>query len=656
MKQLSRLFCILFSLLFASTIFAQFADVPVVWKASIERTATDSAIITIEGKVEEGWHVFSQYTSEEGSLPAELDFLGEGFILDGKAEESETKVQYNDIFEVDETIFVGDVIFTQKLSIQDTKLEKITAKLYYQICKEVCIADEQVFVFDGLPSLGKTNISTDANKTNISKDKAENTLLLDLKNKEILNADLDKHRKENNLLEIFILGFIGGLFAILMPCVFPLIPLTVSFFSKQAKKGKQNALLYGLFIFGIYILLSIPFHLLDYVDPSILNNIASNKWLNFSFFIAFIIFAFSFFGFYELTIPSKWVNKIDSASDVGGVIGILFMALTLILVSFSCTGPILGSLLASSLSSEGGATQLSIGLGGFGLALALPFTLFAMFPNWLTALPKSGSWMNKLKVNLGFVELALAMKFLSNADLVGHWDILKKEVFLGIWLLIFLAMFLYNLGFIRFTELDKGKKIQLSDVILAGFAFVFVVYLSFGLKKDSHLSILSGLLPPSYYSLYQKENDCPLNLNCYKDFETGLEAAKYEKKPIILDFTGYSCVNCRKMEDNVWRIPKIKKLLSDEYILISLYVDDRETKLPDSLQFVYTIDKSITKEIKTVGDKWSTFQYANFQVASQPYYVLLSPDLEILAPAAQYTEAEEYYQWLNTGLIKFKEK
>ena len=455
---------------------------------------------------------------------------------------------------------------------------------------------------------------------------------------------------------IFGLGFIGGLIALLTPCVFPMIPLTVSFFTKQTKqksKGIANALLYGFFIVLIYFLLSLPFHLFNSVDSQILNTIATNIWLNVFFFVIFVFFAFSFFGYYELTLPSSWANKMDSASSkVGGGLGIFFMALTLAIVSFSCTGPILGGLLGSTTLAEGNvATNLTSGMVGFGLALALPFALFAMFPAWLNSLPKSGGWMTTVKVVLGFLELALAFKFLSNADLVGNWGILKREIFVGIWVVLFVLMTLYLFGLFRFPHDGPKKNLSPSRKIVGLISFAFTVYLVLGLFKITSLKLLSGFPPPGFYSVVETESDCPLGLDCFKDFEEGVAYAQEVNKPILLDFTGWACVNCRKMEENVWSDPSVYPLLKDEYVLISLYVDDRK-ELPDSEKFDFKYDSGRVKAIETIGQKWGTFQTINFNAASQPYYVLMSPELEILNEAVQYVDVDTYEDWLKSGLEK----
>ena len=626
---------------------------PVIWNSKIEKiegTETEYDII-LSGVIDEGWHVFSQFTNENGSLPSVLSFenLDGNYKLMGTAKESKTITTYNDVFEVNETYFLNKVEFVQRIKMINTDVKQLSINLDYQVCKEVCINKEEHFVLnlDG-SKVTLANVVLDEK----SKMKS-NSLLLDLKNKERLESSSEVITAESNIWKIFVLGFLGGLVALLTPCVFPMIPLTVSFFTKQSgskSKGITNAVLYGVFIIVIYVALSIPFHFLDSVDPEILNTISTNIWLNVIFFIIFILFAFSFFGYYELRLPNSWSNKMDSASSTGGLIGIFFMAVTLALVSFSCTGPILGSLLAGSLTSDGGAFQLTMGMTGFGSALALPFGLFAFFPNLLKSLPKSGGWLTTVKVLLGFVELAMAFKFLSNADLVAHWGLLKREVFIGVWMIIFLLMALYFFGIIRFPH-DGKKKFSFTKVSFAVLVVAFVIYLGTGLSKNSHLKLLAGFPPPTFYSLYEQESDCPLGLNCFKDFDEGLAFAKENNKPILLDFTGWACVNCRKMEENVWSDPKVYQLLKDEYVLISLYIDDRR-ELTKEDQFKVKMNENHLKFIETIGDKWSTFQYLNFNTTSQPYYVLMSNQLEILNEAKQYTSTEEYYDWLNESLKK----
>ena len=480
------------------------------------------------------------------------------------------------------------------------------------------------------------------------------------------NTEVSESSSENNktLFSIFGLGFIGGLLALLTPCVFPMIPLTVSFFTKKNdKKGVYSALLYGFFIVLVYLLLSVPFHLLDSVNPDILNEISTNIVLNIIFFLIFIFFAFSFFGYYELTLPSSWVDKSTKGETFGGVLGVFFMALTLAVVSFSCTGPILGSLLASSITSDGGAWQLTAGMGGFGVALGLPFALFAMFPKVLTNLPKSGSWLNTIKVVLGFVELALALKFLSNADLVAHWGLLKIEVFLFLWFVISACLTLYLLGIIKFPHDQKVKNFSFLRICSIALAFSFSIYLASGFSYNNEtstfkpLSLLSGLAPPVGYSILFP-NECPNNLDCFKDLKTGIDYAVKVNKPILLDFTGFACVNCRKMEEHIWPLSSVDKVIRNDYVLISLYVDDKKS-LPEKEQILV---KRTTgdgfRKLKNYGHKWAHFQTEFFKTNSQPYYVLLSPDgKEVLSSPVGYTpDEQDYLSFLQCGLESFNSK
>ncbi|WP_340074140.1 protein-disulfide reductase DsbD family protein [Leptobacterium sp. I13] len=630
---------------------------PVSWSTDVKQISDTEYNLIIKAIIEDGWHLYSQKEAEAEIVPIPTTFefeIEEGaYELIGDTEESETIVEYDKVFETDLSFFSHEAIFTQKIKVLDSNLKVIKATVEYQVCDdELCMFNDNEFIF----SLdGSETVVTQKEIDDKSKALSEK-LTLNLQNKELLKNASDKAKSESGLWGIFALGFLGGLLALLTPCVFPMIPLTVSFFTKRTgsrKKGIGNAALYGFFIVLIYLLLSIPFHFLDSIDPEILNNIATNVWLNVFFFAIFLFFAFSFFGYYELTLPASWANKMDSASNVGGLLGIFFMAVTLAIVSFSCTGPILGGLLGSTTLSEGDvATNLSAGMVGFGLALALPFALFAMFPNLLSSLPKSGGWLNTVKVVLGFLELALAFKFLSNADLVSHWGILKHEVFIGIWIVVFALMAIYLFGKLKFPHDSPIKKLSFSRISFGILVVAFTVYLIAGLTKYSSLKLLSGFPPPEFYSVFEQKSECPLGLNCFKDFEKGLAYAKANNKPIMLDFTGWACVNCRKMEENVWSTSKVYNVLNDEYVLISLYVDDRK-ELEKEQQFNFQLPTGRIKTIETIGEKWATFQTINFQTASQPYYVLMTPEMEILNTPQQYTDAETYYNWLLEGLNSY---
>ncbi len=645
-------------LIFLSTLtcLGQFEDEPVTWTQEILKGADGEVTLLLKGEILAGWHVYSQHTAEGGSLPSFFTYkkAGEDYELQGPTLESKTITEYNDIFEVDETFFKKEAIFTQKIKLLQPEVTQVTVELFYQVCKEVCIPKDETFVFvlDGSAAV-VPGTEVDEKSALLGK-----RLKLELRNTELLKTGFDDvPGSESSLWMIFALGFLGGLIALLTPCVFPMIPLTVAFFTKHSQyksRGLANALMYGFFIVVIYFLLSLPFHLFESVDSQILNTIATNIWVNIFFFLIFLIFAFSFFGYYELTLPNSWANKLDAASTrVGGLPGIFFMALTLAIVSFSCTGPILGGLLGSTTLAEGDvATNLSAGMLGFGVALALPFGLFAMFPAWLNSLPKSGEWMTTVKVCLGFIELALALKFLSNADLVGNWGLFKREIFLGAWIILSLLLTLYLFGIP--SSWWRGPVITSRfRKAAAVFAALFTLYLVLGLFKVTHLKLLSGFPPPDFYSILKQKSDCPLGIDCFKDFEKGLAYARESGKPILLDFTGWACVNCRKMEENVWSEPDIYPILKDDYILISLYVDDRKN-LPLAEQFNYQMPSGRVKEITTVGQKWGTFQALNFGAVSQPYYILLSPELELLNGAIQNAGSDEYREWLLSGLNKYR--
>jgi cytochrome c biogenesis protein CcdA/thioredoxin-related protein len=469
----------------------------------------------------------------------------------------------------------------------------------------------------------------------------------------------DETTKGKSIWTIFLLGLLGGFIALLTPCVFPLMPLTVSFFTKKADSRRQavmRAFLYGFFILVIYIILSFPFHLLDSINPELLNNISTNVWLNLFFFLVFVFFAVSFFGYFDITLPSGLVANADAKSSLKTSGGIFFMALTLVIVSFSCTGPILGSLLVGSLSAEGGAWQLTAGMAGFGLGLALPFALLASFPHALQSLPKSGSWLNTVKVILGFVELAMAIKFFSNADLVEQWGILKREIFIAVWAIIGIAILLYLGGVIRFPHDDRKPALNRGRLLSMVVFLVIVLYLLPGVfnSKYARLSLISGFPPPVCYSVYEEPVNCRNDIEPVKDYVTALERARLEKKPLLVDFTGWACVNCRRMEEQVWTDPEVKKMIRENFVIVSLYVDERRV-LKASQQQTYLTKAGLKKDIITVGDQWATFQSENFEAVSQPQYAILSYDEKLLTGTKGYTpDPAEFLQWLECGLKAYR--
>jgi len=624
------------------------------FKVSVEKKNQAEYLLIYEAQIQPNWRLYSTILPDMTALPTEFNYQNaDGNYKVGAIEEFGSHIKFDPVFQAEMGFFENFAKFTQKIQITNPELEFVEVDIDFQTCDDSsCVPgfEKLKFSLDGKIIKEKTEI----NQESIIK---KNELLIDIKGKENFKTEFTES-SNTSYWNIFVLGFIGGLIALLTPCVFPMIPLTVSFFTKRStnrQKGISNAILYGFFIVLIYLLLSIPFHLMDSLDPEILNNISTNTWLNIIFFIIFVFFAGSFFGFYELTLPSSWGNKMDNASNVGGIVGIFFMALTLAIVSFSCTGPILGSLLAGSLTADAGAMQLTSGMAGFGLALALPFALFALFPSWLNSLPKSGGWLNTIKVILGFLELALALKFLSNADLVEGWSLIKRELFIGLWIVIFAGLSLYLFGLIRFPHDSKNQKIGFSRKLLAILTTIFVLYMIPGLtnhKEYKNLKLLSGFPPPMFYSYYAQQSNCPLGLNCFKDWDEGLAYAKANNKPILLDFTGWACVNCRKMEENVWSDTEVFNIINENYVLISLYVDDRK-ELPIEEQFDFERADQNIKKIKTIGDKWATFQIVNFQTASQPYYLVLNSDLEMLNSPKEYTDKADYTNWLKTGLENF---
>tara|TARA_B000000557_G_scaffold49543_1_gene37951 strand:+ start:747 stop:2675 length:1929 start_codon:yes stop_codon:yes gene_type:complete len=616
---------------------------PIKWLTSVEKKSDNSYILYTTAKIQDNWRLYSQNLEEGGALPTEFVFEDES-IFDSFSIVSEPKpiTKYDPIFQMDQSYFINEVIYSQEVVLKGNyKDDILTQNLYYQVC------DDRVCIFQDVKLEYSLSNKQIINTTSFDYSTVSSSLNLDLKNSELLVNEYENEVSNNfsRRINILILGLLGGFLALLTPCVFPMIPLTVSFFSTKNEQAKLYSSSYGFFIILIYVSLSIPFYFLENINPEILNQISTSPVLNFIFFAIFVAFALSLFGLFDITLPSSWSNTVDSKSNLyKGLISTFFMSLTLCLVSFSCTGPILGTLLVGTLTSDGGAIDLTYGMLGFGVALAVPFTLLAFFPNVINKLPKSGSWTNSIKVILGFVELALAFKFLSNVDLILEWGILKREIFIGIWVLLFLLCGLYLLR--------TSKK--LSYILSSSFFIIVGIYMSSSLfSTKTNLSLLSGLLPPEFYSVYQDDNECPLSLNCIKDFDEGKSESIENNKPILLDFTGWACANCRRVEENTWSEPKVYDMINNEFILISLYVDDRSDLNQDQI-IILTDKNGNEKTLKKVGEKWSAFQTINFKNNSQPYYVLLSPNLEVLNKPIQYTDTDTYQSWLSEGLENFK--
>ncbi len=598
---------------------------PVSWSATIKHLKGQTFQLKVKASIKEGWRIYGRQIKEGGPVATKLS------LKDAPAYKAKGKVsnvtkperKYDSVFGMPLAFFKKSAVFKQNLKLT-AATDTILAEVRFMSCDDSrCLPPE-----------------TQTLPVKVSDDQLSAAGIADKESSSAANK---------TLWGIFIAGFAGGLLAFLTPCVFPMVPLTVSFFTKSSRnkaKGVLNAAIYGISIIAIYVLLG--FLVTKVFGSSALNQLASNIWFNLAFFVIFVLFALSFFGLFEITLPSSWVNKSDRAADRGGYLGIFFMAFTLALVSFSCTGPIIGTLLVQA-AVLGSNTGPLLGMLGFSLALALPFTLFAAFPGWLNNIPKSGGWLNTIKVVLGFLELGLALKFLSNVDMAYSWGILPREIFLGIWMLIGLGMAAYLFGLIRFPHDSKDRKFSIPSAGVAILVLGFVGYLAQGLGGKP-LSYLSGFPPPTFYSLTSNQ-ECPQGFNCFHDYEEGMAYAKKVNKPVMLDFTGWSCVNCRKMEENVWIKPRIHDLIEKKYVLISLYVDEK-AKLPPKERYVSDFSG---KKITTVGGKWSDFQASRFKANSQPYYVLLDHEgNKLLEPKGYTPNASAYRSFLQKGLAKFR--
>ena len=653
---------------------------PVKWKTKVVQKSETEFELVMDATIEKEWHMYSQFTPEDGPLPTVFDYKNAkgNFALVGKTKESAYKKVFNDIFEVDEYYFANTTQFKQVIKVTNAQLKEVKVYVEYQVCKEQCIQQDETFTFK-LPEIKaivadsqsvetplsdlNTTDSTSINKENSGIENSE-----DSKEVAVTETNAEEKEEEKSLWGIFILAFLGGFAALLTPCVFPMIPMTVSFFTKQSKTkvaGIKNAFIYGISIIVIYVGLGMIITALFGIDS--LNALSTNVWFNVIFFVILIVFAASFLGAFEIVLPNSFLNKIDRQADRGGSIGIFFMALALAVVSFSCTGPIVGSLLGES-ARQGGIGPI-VGMLGFSSAIALPFMLFAMFPGWMNSLPKSGGWLNTVKVSLGFLELAFAFKFLSNADLVLQTHLLEREVFLAIWIAVFGAWALYLFGKLILPHDSPMTHISVGRLFVALFVTTFTIYLIPGLW-GAPLKILSGFTPPMTYSespngvgyqntfngtteaisLPENAHIGPLGITAFHDYEEGLAYAKKVNKPVLLDFTGHACANCRKMEENVWSDAEILKILKNEIVLISLYGDDQR-ELPKEEQYV---SKS-GSEVTTIGKKWREYQIERYNINAQPYYVVLNVEGKDISKPVGYTpDIEEYKSWLKEGILNFK--
>lgn len=650
------------------------------WSFSVEQKNDKEATLILKAAITKTYHIYSQFKVNEDQIPLPTEFRfkpSDKYELIGKAEEIGVVEEFDPANEAKLRLLFNEGIFKQKIKIKSTSKFKIEGQLTYMACDDKqCLPPEDIdFSFDInkdsktgsiVPAVSETThvavVTPSVDTTKLPADTSNNPV------NESAVASSDPNYLEpgcgnwasgefadNSLWGIFIAGFIGGLLALLTPCVFPMIPMTVSFFTKRSgtrKKGVTNAIIYALSIIVLYV--SLGFLVTITLGSDALNDLSTNGFFNISFFIIFIIFAISFFGAFEIVLPSWLVNKADAQSDKGGLIGIFFMAFTLSLVSFSCTGPIIGTLLVEAAHGRSYLGPVT-GMTGFALALALPFALFAAFPGWLNSLPKSGGWLNSVKVCLGFIELALAFKFLSNVDLAYHWNIITREVFISVWVIIFGMMGFYLLGKLKFAHDSEVMHISVSRLVFAILTLTFTVYMIPGIW-GAPLKLLSGILPPEYYKEWRDKNatDCPHNLSCFHDYDEGMAYAKAQGKPVFIDFTGYNCANCRKMEQDVWVDPAVMKHLSDDYVLISLYVDDKE-ELPAAQQYV---SKFSGQTIKTKGKKWGDMEASRFGKQAQPLYAVIDHHERLLSNSwvGYKNDSRLYTQFLREGLCRFKER
>lgn len=673
---------------------------PVKWDVETKDLGNNEFEIFLHAKIDAGWHMYSQEHPEDGiGIPATIKFEdNSNFELIGKTQEiGKLKDAYSELFMQQEKFYENKVTFKQKVRLKENKKTNVKFSSETQVCDaEKCLPpDWQEFSVQLEPKIiekEQTQISIDENN-NVDKEreeKYEDTKITEEKNHSsevdsskninisipVISEEKDKETtKDSNsssLWTTFLLGVSGGLLALVMPCIFPMIPLTVSLFTKQSKdrgQGIVKALVYGLSIVIIFIGVATLATVL--FGASALNEFATNPWVNLSFFVIFVIFAISFFGAFEITLPSSWANYTDKQADRGGYIGIFFMAFTLVIISFSCTLPIIGGL-ATQASMTGIYYALIIGSLGFSVTLAIPFVLFAIFPSWISSMPKSGGWMNTVKVVIGFIELAFAFKFLSNADLVWQLHLLEREVFLAIWIAIFGLMGLYLLGKFKMSLDSPVESLGITRLFFAIITFSFVFYMIPGMW-GAPVKLLSGLTPPIHYAespngvgkasvglsesseagLLEGQKYGPHQIPAFLDLEDAIDHSKKVGKPILIDFTGHACANCRRVEENVWSDPRVKRLLLNEVVLASLYVDER-TLLPKEEQ-VYS--DALGRNLRTVGNKWTAFQIEKYQNNAQPYYLIVDAELNnYTEPMGANLNINQYLEWMVDGIEKYNLK
>lgn len=626
---------------------------PVEWSTSVEKISDDTYILVSKTNIEKGWHLYAQDVPEDGPIPTTFSYnLDEEVVLLGLTKELEGHIVDDPVFLMKIKYFEEYAEFRQAIKVSNNRLSSVLGEVEFMVCDDTrCLPPSYVDLEFNLNEAILIDAKVDALDENLS-----------------TNVSVKKQNDKKGLWSIFIIAFLSGFAALLTPCVFPMIPMTVSFFTKQSKSkalGIRNAIIYGISIVIIYVLLGSMVTAIFGAD--VLNALATNVWFNVVFFVLLLVFAFSFLGAFEIVLPNSWANKVDRQADRGGLIGIFFMALALAIVSFSCTGPIVGTLLVES-ASKGGIAPI-VGMLGFSLAIALPFALFAAFPGWLNSLPKSGGWLNTVKVVLGFLELALAFKFLSNADLVLQLHWLERELFIAIWIAIFGVMALYLLGKIQLPHDGPSGPISVGRLCLGLVTLAFTIYMIPGLW-GAPLDLISAFPPPQSYSespygvgnsqssgasvLHEDLPDgghllAPHQILAFNDYDKGLSYAKSVGKPVLIDFTGWACVNCRKMEQNVWVVPQVLDILKNKVVLISLYVDDKralDQPIPSALK--------PGKQLKYIGQKWSELQTLRYKTNTQPYYVIMDHDEQTLIEPVGYTpDVDTYFKWMTQGISKF---
>lgn len=668
---------ILFLILSVLSITGIYAQDPATWTISLVDKGNGEVELTATVSIESTWHVFDVKVPDGGPLPTTITIeklKGATKVGGLKTINSKLRTKYDDIFKMEYGYYEDKATFVQRLKVTDKAAFVLEGVLRGQVCSEIdgqCIPIKEELSFTSknlpaslvvAPSAGDAKVEeTVAETTETGTDvaPADSVAQAPVEKGDLWAPVIDKMKPYGqeeeagqSLIWLFVAGFGGGLLALLTPCVWPIIPMTVSFFLKRNKKSKakaiSEAITYGVAIIVIYVTMGILISLI--FGPSALNNMATSAVFNLIFFAMLVVFGISFLGAFEIRMPSSWTNKMDQKADsTTGILSIFFMAFTLALVSFSCTGPIIGTLIVQAFSS-GNLVAPIVGMFGFSLALAIPFSLFAIFPSWLQSMPKSGGWLNSVKVVLGFAELALALKFFSVADLAYGWGILDREVFLALWIIIAILLGVYLLGKLKLPHDSDLKHVSVSRLFLAIISFAFAIYMVPGLW-GAPLKAISAFSPPLYtqdFNLYKGEVHAK-----FDDYEMGMEYARKNNKPVLIDFSGYGCVNCRKMEAAVWTDVNVKEKIDNDYVLITLMVDDKKD-LPEVIEVV---ENGKTSKLRTIGDKWSYLQRHKFGTNSQPYYVLLDSNGEPIGPYYVYKEdVPEYIDFLNIGLKNFKKQ